>query len=494
MEEKKYLIFDYGASHGRCLVAKFNGRTFSTDTVHEFENRPVRFGGTFYWDILRLSSELDTGLLKAFQKYKDIVSVGIDSWGCDFGFLDKQGRLLANPANYRDELRHRYKPILDKKIGEYEIFKLGGANTNPIMAAYYLYALKCEGATELSYADKFMMIPDLLNYYLTGEAANEYTNATMSLLADQENKRWQKQLINELGVREKLFLEIRSPGTELGLLREDLCAELNIPRIPVISVASHDTASAIAGVPLTEDKKNWAFISLGTWALFGEETPDINTGKDVFESGFATQGGVDGKNNLINMITGLWIIQQCRERWNRERGKQVSWDEVAAAAASVPSGKAFIDVQDPAFMLANPNMPEVIRDFCREKGQYIPQSMGEIARIVYESMVLKFKDCLDNMECITGREVELFHVFGGGVQNRKLCQWIADALGKTVMAGPVETTSVGNLLMQMKAMGDIASVNEGRRISAASSSVEEYNPEGCAGWDEYFLRYKELIG
>jgi sugar (pentulose or hexulose) kinase len=494
MEEKRYLIFDYGASHGRCLVANYNGRSFSMEQVHEFENRPVRYGGTFYWDILRLSSELDIGLLKAFKKYKDIVSVGIDTWGCDFGFLDKQGRLLANPANYRDELRHRYKPVLDKWIGEYEIYKLGGANTNPIMAAYYLYALKCEGAAELEYADKFLMIPDLLNYYLTGEAVNEYTNATMSLLVDQENKRWQKRLIDGIGVPDNLFLKMKAPGTVLGKLRKELCAELNIPQIPVVSVASHDTASAIAGVPLTEEEKKWAFISLGTWALFGQETKDIKTGLDVFESGFGTQGGVDGMNNLINMITGLWIIQQCRERWNRERGEQVCWDEVAAAAVSAPSGKAFINVQDPAFMLANPDMPGVICDFCRETGQYVPQSMGEVARVVYESMVLKFKDSLYKMEKITRHQIELFHVFGGGVQNGKLCQWIADALGKTVKAGPVETTSVGNLLMQMKAMGDIATVNEGRRISAASSKIKEYSPENPMDWNENYSRYKNLFG
>ena len=249
------------------------------ESVHEFENRPVRYGGTIYWDILRLSSELDIGLLKAFKQYPDIVSVGIDTWGCDFGFLDRQGKLLANPANYRDELRHRYKPILDERIGEYEIFKMGGANTNPIMAAYYLYALQCERFSELEYAEKFLMIPDLLNYYLTGEAANEYTNATMSLLVDQENKKWQKKLIGAIGVPEKLFLEIKSPGTVLGLLKKELCEELSIPRIPVVSVASHDTASAIAGVPLTSSEKKLGVYQPGYMGAFWTGNPG-NTKRD----------------------------------------------------------------------------------------------------------------------------------------------------------------------------------------------------------------------
>ncbi len=493
MKEKKYLVFDYGASHGRCLVAKYNGRSFSMEVVHDFENRPVYYGGTFYWDILRLSSELDVGLLKAFSKYPDIVSIGVDTWGCDFGFLDKAGKLIANPANYRDELRHRYKSVLDEALGEYELFKLGGANTNPIMAAYYLYALQREGARELECADRFLMIPDLLNYYLTGEAANEYTNATMSLLVDQENRKWQKKLIEQIGISERLFLEMRTPGTLLGNLNKELCRRLAIPQVPVVSVASHDTASAIAGVPLSGHQKDWAFISLGTWALFGKETQSVNTDRAVFEAGFGTQGGVEGKNNLINMITGLWIIQQCRECWNREQRKQVSWDEIVLAAQKACGGKGFIDVQDSAFVLANPNMPGAVGDFCAARGQYRPQSMGEVARVVFESMVLKFKDCQEKLTELTEHAPRVLHVFGGGVKNKLLCQWMADAMGVQVMAGPVETTSVGNLLMQMKALGDIKSLHEGRAISAASSQIAQYDPKEGTDWNARFLEYKKLF-
>ena len=494
MSEKKYLIFDYGASHGRCLVAKFDGEAFIMDLMYDFDNRPVYYGGTFYWDILRLSSELNIGLVKAFKKYPDISCIGVDTWGCDFGFLDKDGRLLANPSNYRDEWRHRYKSVLDEKIGEYEMFKLGGANTNPIMSIYYLYALKCEDASELKYADKFLMIPDLLNYYLTGVAANEYTNATMSLLVNQKNKNWQKELINKIGVSESLFLEVRQPGTVLGLLQKKICDELGIPSVPVVSVASHDTASAIAGVPLNGMQKKWAFISLGTWALFGQETNEIMIGRDLFEKGFGNQGGVDGKNNFINMITGLWIIQQCQAYWNGIRGKKVPWDEIVQAAEDAPACKAFINVQDSSFMLANPNMPQVIREYCRRKGRFIPETMGEVARVVYESMVFKFKECLEGIKDITHSSPEVLHVFGGGVQNKMLCQWMADAMNIQIKAGPVETTSVGNLLLQMKAMGDIASVDEGRAISAQSSAVAEYLPREGSLFAENAERYKELIG
>ncbi len=493
MPEKKYLIFDYGASHGRCLIARFDGHLFATETVHEFDNRPVSYAGSLYWDILRLASELDIGLVKAFRAHPDIASVGIDTWGCDVGFLDGQGRLLANPCNYRDEWRHKHKRDLDGLIGEYEIFRLGGANTNPIMALYHLYALAREEATELKYARKLLMIPDLLNYYLTGEAANEYTNATMTLMVDQQSKRWQYGLIDRIGVDRGLFREMRQPGTVLGLLAKKKSEELGIPRVPVVTVATHDTASAIAGVPSSDPGADWAFISLGTWAVFGRETGSVLTDMKTFRSGFANQGGVEGRNNLVNLITGLWIIQQCRQCWNQRQGGEIPWNDVVTAAMKAESGAAFIDVQDPGFILPSANMPETIREYCAARGSRIAADMGTIARVVFESMVLKFKRCLRDLQEITGRSPGLLRVFGGGVQNRLLCKWTADALGLEVRAGPVETTSVGNLLMQMKALGDIGSVDEGRKIATASSRIVEYHPAPESDWDKYFTKYLGIV-
>lgn len=492
MSEKAYLIFDYGASHGRCLVAKYDGKAFATELIHEYDNRFVGYAGALYLDILRLVSELDIGLVKAFRKYPNIVSVGIDTWGCDFGLLDKRGKLLANPFCYRDEWRHKYKPKLDELLGEYEIFKLCGANTNPIMGLYHLYAMQCEGASELAYADKFLMLPDLLNYYLTGEIANEYTDATMSLMVDQREKRWQHKIMDALGIRKDLFSPMLQPGTVLGRLRESKCRELNVPSIPVVAVATHDTASAIAGVPLLEQDKQWAFISMGTWAIFGRETDAILTDPKTFESGFANQGGVEGKNNLVNLLTGLWIIQQCREYWIHKTGGEIAWDEVVDAARKAPPGRAFIDVQDTAFSLPSANMPEVVASYCAKNGAPIPQDMGTVSRVIYESMVLKFKECLENIEDITGKACDNLHIFGGGVQNKLLCQWIADALDMNVFAGPVETTSIGNLIMQMRALGDIASVSEGRRIALQSYPAVAYSPKPGLDWGDYYKRYRSM--
>lgn len=491
--EKKYLLFDFGASHGRCIVAKYGGETFVMEEIHEFENRPVRFASTLYWDILRLVSEIKIGMQKAFAKYPDIVSVGIDTWGCDFGFIDKDGRLLSSPTNYRDELRYKYKPILDESFGEYNIFRLSGANTVDIMGLYHLYALHREASIELEYAEKFLMIPDLMNYYLTGVAANEYTDATMSLMVDQDGKTWQKGILNPLGIRQDLFCPMVMPGNVLGNLSQSICDEFEVPSIPVINVASHDTASAIAGVPLTQTEKDWAFISLGTWAIYGVETDQQYLSRDVFEAGFANQGGCEGKTNFVNLFTGLWVIQQCYERWCKDTGKKIGWDAVVSAAEAADGGKAFINLDAPEFAQPNTNMPLEIQKYCGRNNQTTPEGMGEVARCVFESLVLKFKNCHEDVERFTGKKIQLLHVFGGGSKNRLLCQWAADALGVPVMAGPAETTSVGNLLIQMKAMGEIDSLSDGRRISGLSATPEEYTPNSRAKWDEYYGRYLSAV-
>lgn len=484
--DKKYLLFDFGASHGRCIVAKFGGDRFDMEEVHEFENRPMQFAGTLYWDILRLVSEIKIGMQLAFAKYSDIVSVGIDTWGCDFGFIAKDGRLLSSPTNYRDELRHKYKPILDERFGEYNIFRLSGANTIGIMGLYHLYALGQESSIELEYADKFLMIPDLMNYYLTGIAANEYTDATMSLMVNQEQKDWQKEILEPLGIRRDLFCRMVMPGNVLGNLSQSICDEFEVPSIPVINVASHDTASAIAGIPLTSAGKDWSFISLGSWAIYGIESDAQYISRDVFESGFANQGGCEGKTNFVNLFTGLWVIQQCYARWCKDAGKKIGWDVVVAEAETASGGKTFINLDAPEFAQPNTNMPLEIQKYCQRNGQAVPEGIGEVSRCIFESLVLKFKRCFYDVKRFTGIEPNTLYLVGGGSKNKLICQWTADALGIPVLAGPAETTSVGNLLLQLKATGEIESLNEGRRIAATSAIQKEYQPKETAKWDAYY--------
>lgn len=489
----KYLVFDFGASHGRCLVAEYDGNSFKMEETHEFDNRPVNYAGILYWDILRLSSEMAIGIQKSLKRYPDIRSIGVDTWGCDFGFIDNRGKLLANPINYRDEMRYKYKPELDELMGGYEIFKLGGASIINIMGLYNMYALQRERASELAYAKRLLMIPDLLNYELIGEATNEYTDATMSLMVDQAQKTWQYELIDRLGFPRSIFADLIQPGTRIGRIQKRMCDEYNIPSIPVIAVASHDTASAIAGVPLQSKDRDWAYLSFGTWAIMGVETDLIYTDRKTFESGFGNQGGCEGKNNLNNCVTGLWVIQQCYEKWKNDDTGIERWDDVVYMASRAKGGIAFIDLDALEFAQPNPNMPKAVVEYCRKRGHNLPENAGEIARCVYESLVLKMKSCFEDMQEITNKQYTLMHIFGGGAKNKLLCQWIADALGIPIKAGPAETTSVGNLLMQMKGTGEISSLAEGREISARSFTLTEYEPKDQKVWAEYYMRYSKEI-
>jgi len=279
------------------------------------------------------------------------------------------------------------------------------------------------------------------------------------------------------------------PGNVLGNLSQKICNEFEVPSIPVVNVASHDTASAIAGIPLRISGDDWAFISLGTWAIYGVETEEQYISREVFESGFANQGGCEGKTNFVNLFTGLWVIQQCYERWCKDAGKKIGWNTVVSEAEKARSGKVFIDLDAPEFAQPNPNMPLEIQKYCQKNGQEVPEGIGEISRCIFESLVLKFKQCYCDVQRFTGKKTRVLYLVGGGSKNKLLCQWTADALGIPVMAGPAETTSVGNLLLQLKASKEIDSLDDGRRIAGASADSKEYLPSDSEKWDEYYNRY-----
>ncbi len=489
MARKNFLIFDLGASNGRAIVAHFDGRRFDMEVTHRFDNRPVTAAGTLYWDILRLLSEVKIGLQKSCLQHPGLASLGVDTWGCDFGFIDRQGELLNNPVNYRDRKRHERSAELYRILPRRELFELSAGSTIEIMGVYQLFSFLLDGATELREAGRLLMMPDLLNYFLTGRACNEYSDATMTLLCDQVHRTWEKRVLRKLGLPEEIFGEIVMPGTTIGSLQEEVCRELEIAPLHVVAPATHDTASALAGVPVVARDRNWAFISMGTWCINGAETPAPIVSEATFQGGYGNNGVPDGRNMLVKYITGLWIIQQCRERWRQEGQTDLGWERIVHLAQSARSCLSFIDVDDARFGVPSTDMPRVIRECCRAGGQKEPGTIGEVARVVFESLALKFRHNLETLEGLTGRPIELLHLVGGGTQNRLLCQWTADAMGVPVIAGPAETTSVGNLLMQLKAAGEIADVDEGRQISLASSEVVRLEPQGRGWWDEAYGRY-----
>ena len=490
---KHFLIFDLGASNGRATVASFDGRRAELDVTYRFENRPVIAAGTVYWDILRQFSEVKLGIQASLRKYPDIVSMAVDTWGCDFGFIDRNGKLLGNPVSYRDKPRHERVPLLYQTLPRRELFQLSAGSMNEIMGVFQLFSLKCDSAPELREAHRLLMIPDLVNYLLTGRACNEYTDATMALLCDQRKRTWERQVLARLGITDR-FLgdDFVMPGELIGHLQRQVCEELDVPALPVVAPATHDTASAVTGLPVVDVAKSWAFISTGTWSIAGVETPAPIVTDAAYEAGYGNNAIADGRNMLVNYITGLWIIQQCRQKWVADAGRDVSWDEIVRQSELAGPATAYIDVDDPAFAAPNPDMPGAIVASCRARGQKLENAIGPVARCAYESLVLKYRENFETLEKLTGRPLELVHLVGGGVQNHTLCQWTADAMGVPVIAGPTETASVGNLLMQLQWAGEISTLEEGREISLRSAEVTHHEPGSRAPWNDAAGQYRAL--
>jgi len=493
MVSKNYLIFDFGASNGRSAIARFDGNKFDIEITHRFDNRPVYAAGTLYWDILRLYSELMIGIQSSVKKYKNITSMALDTWGADFGFIDSNGKLISNPVHYRDEKRKVDARSLYKIISRRELFELTGATITTIFDLFHLYSLKLQNAPEFVNGDRFLTMPDIFNYFLTGRVYNEYTRITTTIMYNQKEGRWEDRIFDKLDLPRDIFPEIIKPGEGIDNISNNVCSELEIKTIPVIAPAAHDTPSAVAGIPVVSKNKNWAFISMGTWCIIGKETESPIINGQALSAGFSNEGGVEGLNLFVKNITGLWIIQQCREKWIKDSSRPISWDEIVKLSTTAEPFKSFINVDDPIFTQPQVDMPEAISKYCKEKGQGIPESIGEISRCIYESLAMKFKYDLNKLEKLTGKKIELLHLVGGGTQNKLLCQWTADAAGIQVVAGPTETTSVGNLLMQLKASGEIKTLDEGRKISLASSKVISYEPKDRDRWSEEYSRYLKIL-
>ncbi|MCP2240331.1 rhamnulokinase [Thermoanaerobacterium thermosaccharolyticum] len=485
----KMLAFDFGASNGRAILGEINGKVLKLTEVHRFSNDPVMFSNHLQWDLLRLTHEVKQGLLKCKSNGDgDIASIGVDTWGVDFGLLDENGELLSNPYHYRDD---RTQGMIDKCfeiISKTELFKRTGLLVAQYNTIYQLMAMRVMKDKTLDLAETLLMMPDLINYMLTGVKVSEYTEVSTSQLYNHETGNWDDYILEKINVPRKIFTNIVKPGTTIGSLRDNVCKELNTKPAKVIAVASHDTASAVAAVPAKE--KNYAFISSGTWLLVGIESDKTITNDLVIKYNFTNEGGVNGINFIKN-IMGLWILQECKRAWNKE-GNPIGFGEMVELAQKEKEFVSFIDPDDDLFYIPG-NMPCKIKEFCSKTGQAIPETIGQIVRCVEESLAYKCKWAIEQIEIITSKKVEVIHMVGGGIQDKLLCQLIANSTGKKVIAGPVEATAIGNIMVQAISNGAIKDINDGRKIIRNSFDIVEYIPNDNNKWQQNYERFLNIL-
>ncbi|MDR0269580.1 rhamnulokinase family protein [Paenibacillus sp.] len=490
MKSLHMMAVDFGASSGRAVTGEFDGERLSIQEIHRFANEPVQLGERLHWDFLKLFHELKRGIAKARQQLgRTPASIAVDTWGVDYGLVDPKGRLIGNPYHYRDLRSEPAMKEAIRLIPETELYARTGIQSSSINTVYQLFAEEQLRLEQNAGDWRMLFMPDLFHYYLSGVMANEYTIASTSGMLDAIKRDWSTAILDALSLPQSLLSPVIMPGTRLGAIRPDICSELSIEAMPVIAASGHDTAAAVASIPA--DDGHYAFISSGTWSLMGIELDEpvlTERSKQLF---FSNEGGADGKIRLLKNIMGLWLLQECRRFWAVE-GPDLSFSELMEMAQNAPKNSSYIDAGDTVFLPPG-NMPQRIQEYCRASGQSVPQTRPEIVRCILESLAFKYGQTLNEIEELTGKRLERIHMVGGGIQNRLLCQLTANVTGKTVIAGPVEATSIGNLMMQAKAHGEVNHLAEIREIVRRSFPPEIYMPEDVEEWEDRYRRYDQLL-
>ena len=485
---KNLLAFDLGASNGRAILGQLDGGKLHLRELHRFENNYIEMNGVFYWDLPYLFNQLKLGLL-AFRQANvgELDCFGIDTWGVDYGLLDRNGHLLGNPRAYRYAVDADAAAVWET-VDFPTLFARTGIANNNFNTLYQLYRRKCEGDVALENAETLLLLPDLLGYFLTGEKKSEYTEVTTSMLYNPTTKDWDWQTIRELGLPEKIFTPIDRAGMLRGKLRPELAAELGLNQANFAAVGTHDTASAVAAIP---GSGSFAFCSSGTWSLFGVETDHPILTDSVRDANFTNEGTIQGGFRPLKNIMGLWLIQECRRDWQKQ-GKNYSWNEIVIEAEKAEPLRSIVDADYGEFF-AGGDMVKKIQDFCRKTNQPVPETVGQIARCIYESLALKYRWALERLEQIKGERIGQLNIVGGGIQNKLLNQMAADAIDRPVVTGPIEGAAIGNLLAQAMALGEIRSMDELRDVVRASEPVSRYEPNHTPAWQAAYERLLALL-
>lgn len=485
-EPANFLAVDLGAESGRVLSGSFHGERVALEEIYRFANEPVRTIDGLHWDILRIFAEIKAGLRKA-GRLERLESIGIDSWAVDFVLLDSNGTMLSNPYHHRDSRTEGMIERAFERVPKEEIYETTGIQFIRINTLYQLLAL--EDSSLLRAADSLLLIPDLLNYWLTGEKACELTNATTTQLYDVEAGKWARELVEKMSLPARILPEIVPPATPIGTLLPEVAGEVGLEDLTVTTVASHDTASAVVAVPA--EVGNFAYISSGTWSLVGMEISEPVLTREAMNSNFTNEGGFGGTTRFLKNVMGLWILQECRRAWEQE-GKDYSYEKLEQLAREAPTCGPVVDPDHPSFLTPG-DMPSRIKSFCEATGQDAPEEPGELARCIFESLALKYQLVLEQASKITGQRVEVVHIVGGGSQNSLLCQLTADATRLPVLAGPVEATALGNVMVQAFAKGYVSSLKEIRTVVRRSVEVSRYAPGEDAGeWEDLKNRFLKV--
>lgn len=474
MRDPAFAAVDLGATSGRVITGRVGAQRLEITEVHRFANVPVQLPDGLHWDVLGLYREVLAGLRAAAEH--EPVSVGVDSWAVDFGLLDRDGALLGNPHHYRDPRGARAMAEVSERVDPRELYRISGLQQLPINTIYQLSAHR--GSSVLDSAETLLLLPDLFAYWLTGELGAEATNASTTGLYDARHRCWSTELLRQLDLPQRIFPPLRNPGSAAGKLRSHVSRAADLPDdFPVTAVASHDTASAVAAVPASEQR--FGFISCGTWSLAGLELDAPVLTEESWRARFTNELGVDGTVRYLRNLTGLWLLEECLRSWRRDDREQL----LAEATEQEPFA-ALVDAGDEMF-LAPPDMPTAIAEFCRSTGQRPPATPAATVRCILESLALAHRNTLRTAESLSGRKIDVVHIVGGGSRNELLCQLTADACALPVVAGPAEATALGNVLVQARSHGLLPDRHAGRRLVAATQPLRHHEPRGSEGvWRE----------
>ncbi|MDO8681972.1 MAG: rhamnulokinase family protein [Armatimonadota bacterium] len=485
----KFLAFDLGAESGRAVIGLLDGSTLKLEEVHRFANEPVRVTDGLHWDALRLFHEMKNGFRACAQTYgKDIAGAGVDTWGVDFALIDKSGGLLGNPFHYRDSRTDGILDIAFKRVPRAEIYERTGIQFMQINTLYQLLKMALDKSPLLGAAETMLLMPDLFNYWFTGVKTSEYSIATTSQCYDPRKRAWAVDLLEQMSVPTHILPPVVDPGSVIAPLRKELAEEAGLPQIPIIAPATHDTGSAVAAVPATG--KDHVYISCGTWALMGVELDAPLINEKALELNFTNEGGVFGSVRFLKNIAGLWLVQECRRHWARE-GEEITYAGMTEVASSEKPFKYLVDPDDPSF-LAPGDMPSRIIDFCVRTGQDAPPTKAAVIRCALDSLALKYRYVLESLEELLQKRLDPIHMVGGGIQNHLLCQLTADVTGRMVVAGPIEATATGNILMQAIALGEIAALAEAREVVRNSFPLITYHPGSNSQLDEAWRLFQGI--